>query len=370
MRDIQTDRQFIHLNGDIPVAERRRDASSKPLRDAPQSTVSFQLEFLDHCDFNCPGCFVKRKNTYTPYDLDVLDNLASQFSRNGFEMNEIILGPTDLFGCRNAEQILTDPGFADLFKYFHALTFPTTLGSDHEYTKRMVGLMHENLPDHIYYEVFVVFDMSRYNANDEEYIEQFERNLALLQDANIIFAFNIHDTAFDTVAYNTVSGDINERYNSHLKMVPSFFRSPNDLKVAAALKWWKQYINDAVLGGEAESILNNMTDPYFGGYTYQTYTYRDSQLYANPFIYDFVFDPKPEFAIPQWNKGYYNIRQIFEWERDNINRQFAYAEKTAECSTCPHLPSCVGKNVLSYMEAHKVTKCFLPKEAMSYQNNV
>ena len=368
MHDIKTNSRAIHLNGDIPVSERRRGASSLPLRDAPRSTVSIQLEFLDSCDFMCPGCYVKRRNTYTEHELDVLNDLARQFNDRGFEMNEVILGPTDLFGCRNAEQILNDPKFISLFDYFHALTFPTTLGSDHDHVMKIVDLMINNLPDHVYFEVFVVFDMSRYNANDQEYIDAFEKNLALLQDANIIFAFNIHDTAFDDVAYETVSKDVNERYNSHLKMVPSFFRSPNDLKVRAALKWWKDYMDDAITEKTADTILNNMSDWYFGGYTYLTYTFKKGQLYANPFIYDFVFDPTEAFAIPHEDTGYYNIERLFEWERTNIDTQYKFAE-TTECSNCIHLPSCVGKNVLTYMEAHNIRKCFLPRKAMAYQTN-
>lgn len=368
MRDIEADRQFVRLNGEISVADRSRGHSSKPLRDTSRSTFSIQLEFLDRCDFNCPGCFVKRKNTYTEHDLDVLNNLAEQFSDRGFEMNEVILGPTDLFGCRNAEEIISEPKFATLFKHFHALTFPTTLGSDYEHIKKIVDLMHEKLPDHIYYEVFVVFDMSRYNANDEEYIERFERNLALLKDANIIFAFNIHDTAFDQIGYERVSKDVNERYNSHLKMVPSFFRSPNDLKIRSALRWWKDYMNRVIVEEQATAVLNNMADWHFGGYTYLTYTYKAGQLYANPFIYDFVFDPNDAFAIPQKDDGYYDIDSVFEWERGNIVDQFAFAE-TVDCSSCVHLPSCVGKNVLTYMDAHNIKKCFLPKDAMAYQTN-
>ncbi len=360
----------MKLNGDIPVAERRRGASSLPLRRAPQSTFSIQLEFLDSCDFMCPGCFVKRRNSFTQKDLDDLNHLAEQFSDRGFEMNEIILGPTDLFGCKNAEEILSDPGFISLFDHFHALTFPTTLQSDHEHIKHLVNLMRTNLPDEIYLEVFVVFDMSRYNENNEEYIALLEKNLALLEDANIIFAFNIHDQAFDEVAYQTISESVNERYNSHLKMVPSFFRSPNDMKVLQNLHMWKDKMNETITSENAESILNNMSDPYFGGYTYYIYIYKDGQLYASPFIYDFIFDNKPSLIVPRDSDGRYHIDTLFEWERRNIISQYEFATKTPECASCRYLSSCVGKKVLSFMENHSIVKCFLPRETMNYQNNV
>ena len=110
----------MKLNGDIPVEVRRHNASSKSLRDADRLTVSINVEFLDSCDFHCPGCFVSRRNSYTTEDLKVLNDLAKQFSENDFEVNEIILGPTDLFGCKNAEDVLSDPQFMKLFDHFHS----------------------------------------------------------------------------------------------------------------------------------------------------------------------------------------------------------------------------------------------------------
>lgn len=359
----------MKLNGDIPVEERRRDASSKPLRDADRNTLSIQLEFLDSCAFHCPGCFVKRKNSYTENDLDVLNNIAEQFATDNFEMNEIILGPTDLFGCKNAEEILSEPKFATLFNHFHALTFTSTLQSEHDHIERIVKLMKSNLPDSIYYEMFVVFDMSKYNQDKDQYMATLERNLALLVDANIIFAFNIHDQAFDQSDYDTISTMINERYNAHLKMVPSFFRSPNTSKKIDNLKITRDMINQSTNQANAASILNNMSDVNFGGYTYFVYVYKNGVLYSSPFIYDFIFDDASSLAIPTSNT-HYNIEDVFNWEQENTTSQFNYSHQTKECSSCQYLPSCAGKKVLTFMENYGIVDCLLPKDTMNLHNNI
>lgn len=368
MSYFQKDYNTIPVNGERSVSERRKGASSLPLRDTPQSTLSFQLEFLDNCEFNCPGCYVKRRNTFSDNDLHILTNLADQFSSLGFEMNEIILGPTDLFGCKNALEIITNKDFGHLMGYFNAISFPTTLQSSPGHVKRVMNAINTFLPKHIYLETFVVFDIVKFHENNSAYLNRLDENLETLADANIIFAFNIHDHAFDIRSFYELTATVNTRYNSHLKMVPSFFRSPNQAKVMRNLEMWKSMLNESINDVSAETILYNMADPNFGGYTYYFYTFKNGKLYSSPFIYDYIFDDKPEFEMPRQN-GYYKVDDIIEWEKRNIVSEFEYSNG-AECKDCPFLPACVGKRVLTYMKAHGITECILPLDTIKYQNNL
>lgn len=368
MSDLEEDNSAISVNGERTVDERRNGSSSKSLKETSQSTLNFQLEFLDSCEFNCAGCFVKRRNAFTDEDMDTLLDLAARFAQKDFEMNEIILGPTDLFGCKNAMEIITHPKFARFFEHFHALSFPTTLQSDPERVRHVMGAIKEHLPDDIYLEVFVVFDIVRFHEDNDAYLKRLDENLITMQGANIIFAFNIHDHAFDINSFHELTEMVNERYNSHLKMVPSFFRSPNKEKIMDNLDMWKQMLNESIDEDSAPVILNNMADPNFGGYTYYFYTFKDGKLYSSPFIYDFIFDANPHFELPRQEWGYC-VDDIFEWEKKNILNQFEYS-KDAECADCPYLPACVGKRVLSYMKAHKIKECILPIKSIKYQNNL
>ena len=128
-------------------------------------------------------------------------------------------------------------------------------------------------------------------------------------------------------------------------------------------------MSDSITGESAESILNNMSDPYFGGYTYFNYIFKAGKLYASPFIYDFVFDPNDTLEIPR-DDGKYKLETLFSWEQDNIVTQYSCAEYLEECNSCPFLPSCVGKKVLTYMTNHHIINCFLPKDVMKYQNKI
>lgn len=63
------------------------------------------------------------------------------------------------------------------------------------------------------------------------------------------------------------------------------------------------------------------------------------------------------------------VESIFE-KLDNLtNTQYAFAERTSECSTCPLLSSCVSKKVLATMEQHDITECLMPKDIILKMTN-
>ena len=355
------------VNGNIPVSHRRANASSKSLRDSDRSTFSITVEFLNTCSFHCPGCFVKRKNNYTTEDLDAINNLAQQVSDNGFEADEIFLGPTDLFGCDNAETILQEPKFISIFDHFQALTFTSTLQSDPTHTQNIMDIIKDNFPSHVYVEIIIAFDLNAFCDNNREYIELFERNLAIVSSTNIILAFNIHDKGlFDRYSYSDVSEELNNKYNSHLKMIPSFFRSQKTSLILDNIATWNTKMEE-LIDNTTSNVLNNMSDVHFGGFTYYVYTYKDGILYANPYIYDFIMEKNESLVIPN-NNGMYDILDIFKFENNIVRDQYQYATKTTECNNCSYLSSCVGKKVLTFMQNRDIVDCFLPKRLMDFNN--
>ena len=347
----------MKLNGKLSVAERSVAASSDPLSTSTRTSFSVNVEFLDSCDFHCPGCFVKRRNAYTEEDLARLEDLGRQLHDGGFEADEILLGPTDLFGCGNALEILNEPTFQQVFAHFNALTFTSTLQSDSAHIHEVMELIRDKYGSNAYIEIIVVFDMEAYTRNDIQYISTFERNLELVKDANIIFAFNIHDSEhFDPEGYRRISNTVNTKYNSHLKMVPSFFRSQKTSLILKNLAFW----NLTMLANESNDILNNMIDPHFGGFTYYVYSYKNGELYSNPYIYDFNFEDNESLRVP--HNGNFEISELFAHQQQLTVNQYLFTHRTDSCDTCPHLASCVGKNVLTFMENRDITSCFLPNK--------
>lgn len=358
----------LFSNGNISIEQRNNKASSKSVKQSNKTSISIATEFLNKCTFHCPGCFVNRKNSYTDDHLHHLNNLALQIPQYDIEANEIILGPTDIFGCDNAVDVLTNKNFNKLFDTFRALTLNSTLQSDYKIIDYIVDILEHQYLTKCYLELIVVLDINQY-INDEQYIDTLHKNLQRVKNMNIIFSFNIDVTqqlTFDD--YINLSKQINQQYNSNIKMIPSFFRSHKTSLIEHHLLKWTDVLNTEYTNKDHNCLLNNITDLYFGGYTYHIYTFKNNMLYINTYLYDFVFDQHTSSQIPL--KGqYYNLTDVFNYTTDIINQQFLYAKQTQQCSSCKYLPSCVGKNVLLFMENHNIKQCLLPRKLMDYENN-
>lgn len=352
------------INNGISIEERRTATNSNSLIDSDRVTVSIQTEFLDSCAFNCEGCFVKRRNTFTDQELIDLKKFIIQFD-NKYELNELVLSPTDMFGASNTFEIISNPLFISLFEHFNALTFNSTLLSEPDHIKSIMGFIRENYPKDVYYEMFVVLDIEKFIAQDKEYIERLETNLSQLTDVNIIFVYNIHSSdMFNNVDIPAISKKVNDRYNSHFRMNPSFFRAHKKSLIVDALDKWKDRLGKIYNDVNVKDMLFNMIDPYFGGNTYITMTFKNGKLYRNPYLYDYIFDNS--------NNVSKDVKDLTISDLENLNQkleleQYEYS-KNLECDTCPMLSSCISRNVLMYMKNNDIQKCLLPREIMLKAN--
>lgn len=353
----------VILNGGVSLKERAQNASSRALSEVNQMTFNLSLEFLDKCGFQCNGCYVNRRNNFSDADLANIKELGEELSKiEGAELNEVIVGPTDFFATENVEILFEKPEFLGLFDHFKAITITSTLMSSPATVAKLMETTLNKLPKDVHLELFVSLDIERLIYEDIGYIMSLENNLKLLQHANILFIFNMHKhPLFEN--YAEIAKMVNERFNSHLKMNPSFFRGRKSDLIKRELTEWKKTIEHAV-GTDLSGVLMNVADDYFGGSTYVTLAYKQRKLYVSPCFYDYVFDEHPMFEV-----GGLTVDSIFN-KLDNLTiNQYEFAEKTAECSVCPLLSSCVSKKVLATMEQHDITECLMPKDIILKMTN-
>jgi len=352
------------INNGISIEERRNATNSKPLLNSDRITVSINAEFLDSCAFNCEGCFVKRRNTFTDKDLSDLNKFVKQFD-NKYELNELVLSPTDMFGASNTMEIISNPLFISLFDNFHALTFNSTLLSEPAHVNNVMSFIRDNYPVDIYYEMFVVLDVEKFLERDKEYINRLETNLAQLTDVNIIFVYNIHSSEmFNGVDIPKLSKEVNDRYNSHFRMNPSFFRAHKKSLILESLNGWRKRLDRMYDDVNIKDMLFNMIDPYFGGNTYLTLTFKNGEIFINPYIYDYIFDNSEKIKLSVDGLTVEDVSKLNEYI---TLEQYHYAEYT-DCKDCALLSSCVSRNVLTYMENNDIVECFLPKTVMLKAN--
>jgi len=352
------------INNGISIEERRTATNSNSLIDSDRVTVSIQTEFLDSCAFNCEGCFVKRRNTFTDQELIDLKKFITKFD-DKYELNELVLSPTDMFGASNTFQIISNPIFISLFEHFNALTFNSTLLSEPSHVKSIMDFIRENYPEDVYYEMFVVLDIEKFIAKDKEYLERLETNLSQLTDVNIIFVYNIHSSdMFNNVDIASISKEVNDRYNSHFRMNPSFFRSQKKSLIIDALDKWKDRLGKIYNDVNVKDMLFNMIDPYFGSNTYITMTFKNGKLYRNPYLYDFIFDNSKNVSMEVESLS---IEELSDLNQSLELEQYEYSRDLV-CDTCPFLSSCVSRNVIMYMKNNDIKECLLPKDIMLKAN--
>lgn len=353
----------VTLNKGITLKERAQNASSRALGEVPHMTFNLSLEFLNKCEFHCSGCYVNRRNNFSDLDLANIKKIGDELATlEGAELNEVIVGPTDFFATENVEILFEKPEFLGLFDHFKAITITSTLMSSPHKVKALMEKTLDKLPEGIHLELFVSLDVERLIYDDIGYIMTLENNLKLLSHANILFIFNMHKhPLFEK--YADIAKVVNERFNSHLKMNPSFFRGRKSELIRRELKEWKNTIEHAA-GTDLSGVLMNVADDYFGGNTYVSLAYKQNKLYVSPCFYDYVFDEHLMFEIDGLA-----VDSIFN-KLDNLTTsQYNFAEQTTECADCPLLSSCVSKKVLATMEQHDITECLMPKDIILKMTN-
>ncbi len=335
--------------------------------------IRFNIEVLKGCEFHCPGCYVNRDNAFDENDLEILLQASEQFSTNGFHFEEIIIGPTDFFAAYNTIDLITNPKFAQLIQPKRVMTILSTLLSHKNEILKRIGLVNQYLGKDFEVEVLIPFDVMKILSKDPQYIHQLKEKIELLQffDADVEYALqmNIQDTSqlehFDLFE---VAQYIKNEFSSITEFNPSFLRTGNDQLIIKTMSAWNQMLNKNFchkMSKTMDNILFTMGDPIHAGLNEVTYNFKKGIFYECPFIYENVFDKGSRFKItPNGENGRYLLDDFINHRHQVDRQQLQYLEQTDECSTCPHVISCVGKQVIHYMMDKKITHCLLAKDVM------
>lgn len=319
----------------------------------------FVLDVLDGCAFSCAGCYIPRRNTCTPKDLQLANGIADTLNEMNISCEEMFIGPTDIFTATNFDEIMNDPAMYDLTARFSISTSSTLMSSTREIKQRWHVLQkHLNAAAARDFELLVAFDLQKFIDRDSKYLDLLTTNLEMFKRDTVVFVVNFYESMFHNTSLVDVAKQIHDVFNVRLRIVPSFFRMGThhavESKSEAFLETLLMQLVDVDL---PDYVSINMLDKYFGGEGFVNLSYKDGKLYITPFLYE---------GIPQTN----SIFEVAEpFSADDISnalmslttRQYLYASHTMECSACPLLPSCIGRKVLAYMESRELVACIVPK---------
>ncbi|WPU65624.1 hypothetical protein [Peredibacter starrii] len=352
-------------------AYRKHISGTKPLKYTPTVELDIIFDVLDGCDMKCPGCFVERKNKFTTRDLENIHILTQEFLNQGIDANELFLGPTDIFEAGNFDQLVDAPLFDRLVEQYAALTFTSTMLTEHEELKRRVKKLSNIMaPYGKRFELFVILDIEKYHAGDKEYLEQFDRNLKVIADidgrlkkqVNIFFIANFYPEMFDNISITELNARIRSDYGTKFKINPSFARAKNAALIEKQSKTLSHLLENQIDDSKIRNVFMNMIDIYFGGDTFHPLSYTDGRLFIAPYFYEFVALKKPELEIRAREDGRFYMGDVFAKREELTIQQYAHAEDLPECAGCPFLPNCVSRNHIQFMKMNQITSCVVPKK--------
>lgn len=347
----------------LPNAYAEDKGGTRALRDAHRTSIDLTLDLLGGCEHKCPGCFVNKKLPFLADDIDVMCDLVRQWRDDDRDFNELFLGPTDIFSATNLDDIVTDPKFQEMSQYF-TFTCTSTCLNDPEETARRLRLLQDTCENWRgrNFEIFVVLDIPKYLSGDVEYLTLFNKNLELLHEDNVFMLLNVWGgEMFDEMSLFDLTAKIKADFNTKVRVNPSYLRGTNKKHVERYAHMHKDMLEREVTDTTIQSIFLNMIDIYFGGHTFENYTYVNHNLYISPLIYEAIPVDNKELMVPRDGVGMYLLSDLERKQAELFEKQYKYSHKTTECSSCKYLASCASRNVLSYMETRKITDCFLPK---------
>lgn len=347
----------------LPNAYAQHKGGTRALRDANWMSIDLTLDLLGGCEHKCPGCFVNKKLPFLGDDLDVTCDLVRQWRDAGYDFNELFLGPTDIFSASNLDDVVTDPKFQEMSQYF-TFTCTSTCLNDYDETARRIQLLEDTCDNWRgrNFEIFVVLDIPKYLADDEEYLTVFNKNLELLYNDNVFLLLNVYsEDMFNDMSLFDLNAKVKADYNTKVRVNPSYFRGTSRKHVERYAQLHRRMLEREVTDDTIQGIFLNMIDIYFGGYTFGNYAFVNHNLFISPLIYEAIPVDNDELKIPRNAIGMYDLADLERKQVELFERQYEYSHKTAECSSCKYLASCAARNVLTYMETREITECFLPK---------
>lgn len=321
----------------------------------------FIFDVLNGCAFNCVGCYIPRRNTCTPDDIESAISIANTLQEMSVTCEEMFIGPTDIFTATNFDDIMDNPRMYELTANF-SISASSTLMCDTRTLKMRWHTLQKHLNNAAArdFELFVAFDLHRYINNDREYIDRLTKHLQLFVRDTVVFVVNYHEGMFNSTSLYVVAKQIHDEFNVQLRLIPSFFRLKNTERIERQVSAFKTLLVAQLPDDEPlpDYINFNMFDKYFGGDGFVNLSYKDGELYVTPYLFDGIPQTDDVFKIDRPH----NAENITNKMTQLVTSQYSYATQTAGCSYCSLLPSCVGRKVLAYMESRGLIDCIIPKD--------
>lgn len=350
-------------------------STSEVANAADIETMDFvlNLEVLNGCAHHCNGCFVRRKNQLLDVDLDTALELALSMNKTGLRFREIILSPTDIFSATNSLEVLEDPRLHELLAIHPKTRITTTaMFEDLDWENWLAVWALLDNPDYfrsdMIMEFLVPINPEKILEGDEKYYADFQRALDFMRyetpkEVDWSFVVNVQYDPLIAENYDELTRIAREEFNTTIEFLPSFFRTGNDMLIKDHLAQWRTFLRDVVNEDNVGHTMLTIADKNHNGLNTIVVNYRRGSLYISPFIYEQILYEYPELKVDG-----FGANAVMDKVEELIVKQVQYAPQTTECVGCDYMMSCVGRNVLSFMEIKGIKDCVFPKDVLDRYN--
>ena len=323
------------------------------------------LEILDGCKHHCEGCYVSRRHN-SGIDLKHAVSMAKDLVSRGLRFRECIISPTDMFSSDNVEEVLRNPDFIELLNV-HPITRITSASmfenTDIEDVKRVFSILDtENYREDMIIEFFVPMNVEKLLAHDEEYFSQIHKVVEFLKTGTpkIVdwsMVVNIHFDKIFQDNLDELTTIVRDEFDTIIEYVPSFFRPGKEILAKQQLKAWGEMMKVVINEDNFKNIMFTTACKKFNALNTLALNYRKGKMFISPFIYEQILWENPVVDVTNMSTD-----DLLALNNRLIVDQYNYAAKTSECSNCSLLSTCVGRNVLTYMETVNEKNCLFPKD--------
>lgn len=334
------------------------------LNESEQYYIFLNLDLLNGCEFSCDGCFVNKGiNSHDlERDLQTVAAIADQINESHYHLEEIALGPTDFFSSKNIRDILKSPDFKRLFKNPQTkFVMTSTLKVGVDSMKEKLKLLEESI-GHLDIDLLIAIDMDEF-LNTPGFIESLKERWSILEESSLefdpAFQINIHPSELiksDPQNLTRLAELIKHEFNTILEFNPSILRVKHR-KLNENLGFWMNTMRENQKS-DPQKFTYTMLNKSHNGMNSLVLNFKNNDFYICPFIYENVFSYEEAFKISKKGSEY-SLDDLIGEKEEYLVKQFNYSTQTKHCGDCEYLISCSYKNVLTFMEANKISQCFL-----------
>lgn len=297
-----------------------------PAVDRERFEVQLILDILEGCKYNCPGCYVDRRNNYNEKALDNALILMDQVESAGMYLDDITIGPTDFFGANNTMDVLRDERMKNILSRVEGIQHNTSIDEmvlDEDVMEVIDFLESEDAYLNLNYDVQIAIDLNKVMI-DEKYCDLIDKRWNIFKNSRLKYEVsllaNIDHTAMDVKG---VSEYVKNRWETVIEYVPSVMRA-NSARMKDVIDKWRKYRT----GYNLHSDISHKTFHHLIVGFNKENSYLAPFIYENAAIYDedYLVEPTVEAMLRK-------SEEITAWQYENAG---------PTCKSCNMLNQCVS----------------------------